>query len=150
MDSATDIKLKELQHKLTKKASDLERQLEQTKQELSAVKTTLDLLKVKGIAVDEQETADLFEPERGIMQPSDLTGLTHMQAILTIAQANGNRVRLTTAKELFLKSGITTSKKNALHIVFNVIKRSGRFKKIAAGTYELLPPEPAGLPDIEF
>jgi hypothetical protein len=34
---------------------------------------------------------------------------------------------------------VTTSEKNAMNIVYNVIKRSDRFRRESAGIYELLP-----------
>jgi hypothetical protein len=67
-----------------------------------------------------------------------LQGLTQLQALVKIAKANNNRFKLSIAKDLLLRAGVTKSPKNANNIIFNVIKRSERFKWVAHGEYELL------------
>jgi hypothetical protein len=61
-----------------------------------------------------------------------------LEALTKIAKANNNRLKLITAKDLLLRAGVTKSRKNANNIIFNVIKRSELFKRVAPGEYELV------------
>jgi hypothetical protein len=139
--------LEALKGRLEQQAQELHTQLDKVMGQLESVATTLELLKGQQ---PQQQTLPVWAPSpkpqdaaphsaiRAI-SASDLSGLTQLEAIIKIAKANNNRVRLITARDLLLAAGTTTSEKNAMNIVFNVIKRSDRFIRVAAGIYELLP-----------
>ena len=139
--------LEELKSRLEQQASSLQAQLDKVMGQLESVATTLELLKDQQ---PQQQPLPVWSPPQQpqdavppgairAISPSELSGLTQLEAIIKIAKANNNRVRLVTARDLLLKAGLTTSEKNAMNIVFNVIKRSDRFRKATPGIYELLP-----------
>lgn len=121
--------LERLKQKLEKQVRQLESELGNAQQQLVAVNTTLSLLTGKSMYVT-------FADDN--VSPNDLSGLTMQQAMEKIAQTNGNRLKLTTAKELLVRAGITKSPKNANNIIATTIKRSGMFRKVGRGEYELV------------
>ena len=52
-----------------------------------------------------------------------------------------NRVKITVARKLLVKAGRMKPTKNGYNILFTIIKRSGKFKHVAPGEYQLLPEE---------
>jgi hypothetical protein len=130
--------LENLKQRLTKQVESLNVQLAALEKQLDSVETTLVLLK--------QEQA--FGPasqQIGTIFPNELRGLTQLDAMIKIAKSNNNRIKLVTAKELLLRAGVTKSRKNANNIIFNVIKRSQRFKRISPGEYELIESDVGGI-----
>ena len=120
--------LRELKQILERRLETLRHQAAEVEKQLISVTTTLGLLQQ-----GQFETRDLFT-----VVPSDLQGLTQLQAIVKIAKANNNRITMKTAKDLLIRSGLTKTAKNANNIIFNVITRSEMFKRVAPGEYELL------------
>ena len=120
-----------LKNRLEATAKESREQTARLESELKSVIVTLDLLQRNG------HTKVPLEPE---MQTSvsDLQGLTQLQALVTIAKAKGNRIKLSYARQMLLKAGLTKSPKNATNILFNVIQKSGKFKRVASGMYELI------------
>ncbi len=121
-----------LKRRLEIQAETLAHQLSETKKQLESVSTTLELLR------QDEAAGSTFMQIMNTISVGDLRGLTQLQALVKIAKSNGNRLKLTTAKELLLRSGVTKSRKNANNIIFNVIKRSGQFRRVALGEYELI------------
>lgn len=77
----------------------------------------------------------------------EFRGLTQVQALVKIAKDNGtNRFTMKEAKKLLLEAGLVKSKKNANTILFTAIQRSEKFKRVAPGEYELIPPLLMGAP----
>jgi hypothetical protein len=107
-------------------------QLTELKRQLESVETTCKLLK------EQESGGKAFMQLAGSIFASDLKGLTQLEALTKIAKANNNRLKLITAKDLLLRAGVTKSRKNANNIIFNVIKRSELFKRVAPGEYELV------------
>ncbi len=130
--------LDDLRRRLEVEEQSLNYKLGEVRKRLDSVVTTLDLLKETRAADSE------FIKALNTVYPNDLQGLTQLDALIKIASANKNRLKLTVAKDLLLRSGVTKSKKNANNIIFNVIKRSARFKRVGSGEYELLPETIAG------
>jgi hypothetical protein len=127
------IKLKE---RLEDKATSLSNQLTQVKQQLVSVLTTLELLghKTRGVTIQREG-----ESEQGLLifPPSEIKGLTHHEALVRIARANGNRIKITDAKQVLIAAGMISTPKNAYSILSNTIGRVGQFRKVAPGEYEL-------------
>jgi hypothetical protein len=123
--------LERLKQRLEKEVRKLESQLGEATKQLFAVNTTLSLLTGKNVYVT------FTSPEANI-SPNDLSGLTMLEAMAKIARANSNRLKLTTAKDLLVRAGVTKSPKNANNIIATTIKRSGMFRKVGRGEYELV------------
>jgi len=135
----TILELEALRDRLGQQVSELRAKIDQLQKHLDSVATTLALLGQPEPAKIPQENDYIFTVPQDIVSPSDLQGLTQIEALVKIAKANNNRVRLTTARDLIVAAGLTTSHKNAMNIIFNVIKRSDKFKKASPGIYELQP-----------
>jgi hypothetical protein len=90
------------------------------------VNTTLNLLGFRGN--DEM-------PEPLIFPPEQVKGLTHHQALERIAKANHGRFKITEAIRVLVAAGMISNPKNAYSILFNTIKRVGKFKRVGPGEY---------------
>jgi len=66
-----------------------------------------------------------------------LTGMTHVEAIVAIAKANGGLVRAQDAKRLMIKAGVMRNTRNSTHMTHNAILRSGLFERVAPGEFVL-------------
>jgi len=121
-------KLSDLKHKLQAKVETLGQELEKATQQYTSVVTTLELLGHKNGDVSE---------EYMIIPPSLLKGLTQIQALERIAKANNGRFTLKVAKRLLLAANLITTPKNAPNIIYTAIQRSGKFRKVGRGEYEL-------------
>jgi hypothetical protein len=76
----------------------------------------------------------------------EFKGMTQVAALVKIARDNGtNRFKLQDAKKLLLEAGLIRSKKNASTILFTTIQRSGRFRRVAPGEYEVITKEATGI-----
>jgi hypothetical protein len=76
----------------------------------------------------------------------EFRGLTQVQALTKIAKESGtNRFKMKEAKKLLIEAGLVKSKKNANTILFTAIQRSEKFRRVAPGEYELIPPLLTGL-----
>ena len=65
--------------------------------------------------------------------------MTQVAALVKIARDNGtNRFKLQDAKKTLVDAGLIRSKKNASTILFTTIQRSGRFRRVAPGEYEVI------------
>jgi len=73
----------------------------------------------------------------------EFRGLTQVQALIKIAKDNGtNRFALRDAKKILLEAGVVRSRKNANNILYTAIQRSGKFKRVAPGEYEVVEIKP--------
>ncbi|MGO9402604.1 MAG: hypothetical protein ACLPVW_03935 [Terriglobales bacterium] len=63
---------------------------------------------------------------------------TQLLGLIAIARRNGGVLATKDAKRLLLRSGLMKQTKNASNIIYNVIKRSERFKHVGSGTYRLV------------
>jgi hypothetical protein len=124
--------VEDLKRNLRAQLDTLTVQLTELKRQLESVETTCKLLK------EQESGGKAFMQLAGSIFASDLKGLTQLEALTKIAKANNNRLKLITAKDLLLRAGVTKSRKNANNIIFNVIKRSELFKRVAPGEYELV------------
>jgi hypothetical protein len=123
--------LDNLMTELEVRVNRLRSDLREAERELQAVRTTIELLG-RG-KVDTEAQADEYLQE--------FRGMTHVAALVKLAHDNGNnRFRLAEAKKLFVAAGLINSKRNASNILSTDIKRSGIFRRVALGEYEVMPP----------
>lgn len=115
-----------LRNRLQGRFEGLQQQLREVEHQLDSVNTTLILFGNRSGASG-----------RSGVEPSALRDKTQVEALVTIAKANGNRLRTLDAKKLLLRAGKIKTPKNANNILFTAINRSGRFRKIEPGLYEL-------------
>lgn len=111
-----------LYEKLLIKRDKLKEQLEEVEQEFVAVSTTLKLMGL---------------PTPG-MSNLALAGKTHLEALIEIARANGNVLVVKTARRLMTRAGLFGNPKNASSVLFTAISRSGKFKSLSKGKWELI------------
>jgi hypothetical protein len=119
-----------LYEKLLMKRDKLKEQLIEVEKEFESVSTTLKLMGL---------------PTPGM---SNLTfvGKTHLEALVEIARANGNILVVKTARRLMTRAGLFGNPKNASSVLFTAISRSGKFKPISKGRYELIEQKDASKP----
>jgi hypothetical protein len=86
----------------------------------------------------------------GVFGASSLRGMSHRQAVITIAKHNGGIVRAQEAKRLMITAGVMRDTKNATHMVHNAIISSERFDRIGRGEYRLRVPMPMPSPTKEL
>jgi hypothetical protein len=111
-----------LYEKLQIKRDKLKEQLADVEKEFEAVSTTLKLMGL---------------PTPGMSNLS-LAGKTHLEALVEIARANGNILVVKTARRLMTRAGLFGNPKNASSVLFTAISRSGKFKPLQKGKYELV------------
>ena len=111
--------------RLTEKLAEVAKQLE-------AVDTTIGLLR-RGDEADREEVP--------LAASRDLQGMTQLEAITYMAKRNAGKIRIADVKKALIRAGLMRPTKNSYNIVFTVMKRSERFKRIGSGEYELLPEE---------
>src|SRR5438874_2703556 len=102
-----------LYEKLLEKRDKLRIQLEEVEQEFQAVATTLKLM---------------GQPIPGLVG-LDLSGKSHVEALVAIAKANGNMLVAKTAKRLMTRAGLFGNTKHANSALFTALNRSGRFRR---------------------
>jgi hypothetical protein len=66
------------------------------------------------------------------------TKRTQLRGLIAIARKNNGRLFTKKALPLLLRSGLMRRTKNGSNIIYNVIKRSGRFNHVGMGEYELI------------
>ena len=111
-----------LYEKLLIKRDKLKEQLDEVEKEFVAVSTTLKLMGL---------------PTPG-MSNLTLAGKTHLEALIEIAKANDNLLVVKTARRLMTRAGLFRNPKNASSVIFTAISRSGKFKPLSKGKYELI------------
>jgi hypothetical protein len=111
-----------LYEKLQIKRDKLKEQLDEVEKEFEAVSTTLKLMGM---------------PTPGMSNLS-LAGKTHLEALIDIAKANGNVLIVKAARRLMTRAGLFKNPKNASSVLFTAISRSGKFKQLSKGKYELI------------
>ena len=122
--------LESLKQGLGEQAAKLRGELRTIEERLAAVTTTLQLLKGKGRVPTASVPADPYLRE--------FKGLTQVEGLIKIAKDSGtNRFKLREARETLVDAGLVKSKKNANTILFTAIHRSGKFKRVAPGEYEV-------------
>jgi hypothetical protein len=110
-------------------------------EKLAEVTKNLDALHTAKLLLAGGSTSKEAEPISTISS-RELQGKTHLQALEYIAQHSENRLRISVAKALMANAGLFKgSPKNHYNILFTIITRSGRYKRVRPGEYELLPPE---------
>ncbi len=115
-----------LKQRLEEKYESLTKQCEEVEKQLVSVATTLDLLGYRG---------ENKPPEALIFPPEQVKGLTHHQALERIAKANHGHFKMTDAIRVLVAAGLISNPKNAYSILFNTIKRVGKFKRLGPGVY---------------
>lgn len=92
-----------------------------------------------------QLVLSLLREQRGLpAHPGDplverVRGMTHMQALITIADANDGVVRVREAKRILLQSGLKKNPKTAAQGITSALVRSDRFEHTGKGEYTLTP-----------
>lgn len=107
---------------LAEKRDKLRIELEEVEQKFEAVATTLKLM---------------GQPIPGVAS-LDLTGKSVVEALVAIARANGNVLVAKTAKRLMTRAGLFSNTKHASSALFTAINRSGKFRRMYPGKYELI------------
>ncbi len=112
--------------------SQMQTELADLRRAIEAVGTTLSLYQQKvDIPISERmQTMETIVDE--------LRGMTHLDALKLIAVRGGGRFRLTYARDLMDKAGLLKNPKNALGSMSTTMDRSGLFKRVSRGEYELL------------
>jgi hypothetical protein len=123
---ATFAELLRLKQRLEEKYEFLTKQCEEVEKQLLSVTTTLDLLGYRG---EDKPREELIFP------PEQVKGLTHHQALERIAKANQGRFKMTEAIRVLVAARLISNPKNAYSILFNTIKRVGKFKRVGPGEY---------------
>lgn len=113
--------LQKLKQRLEEKAQSLARQAAEVEHQLKSVTTTLELL---GYSSSTNGTQEDF-----IYPPAQVKGLTHHQALERIAKANGGHFKLKDAVRVLVAGRLISNPKNGYNILFNTMKRIGKFKK---------------------
>lgn len=108
-----------------------ERVLEETKGNIQVVQKALELLRERYGIPEEQ-------PERKTDLAS-LRGMTLLKALITVAEANHDRVKVNETKRMFLEAGVMGNPKTAYQRITSTLIRSNRFEWAAPGEYRLLP-----------
>jgi hypothetical protein len=127
--------LEQIQSDLTKQAELLRAHLKSVEGKLAAVIVAIEVWKNNGATTK-------TEPNPRVKA---LRGLTQVQALTKIAkESSDNRFRISEVKALLLEAGVVNSKKNATNILYTTILRSGKFKHVGPGEYELLPEQLTG------
>jgi hypothetical protein len=124
--------LTELRDRLQSQKTKLAQRLLEVDEKLKAVTLTLSLLN----RTEERET------ESDIVSPRELQGMTQLEAMVHIARANKNRIKIIDAKKLLTKAGVMKLTKNSYGVLYTVINRSGKFEHCGPGEYELIPDNP--------
>src|SRR3972149_2330461 len=108
-----------------------ERALEETKLNIQAVQKALELLREKyGIPDEQRERKSELE---------NLRGLTLLKALVPVAEANHNMVRVNETKRMFLEAGVMGNPKTAYQRITSALIRSNRFEWASPGVYALVP-----------
>ena len=102
-----------------------------------------DLKNVAGTIALLKRNLRATNPENVDGQSLNLRGMTHKDAVVAIAKANGGVVRAQDAKRLMIKWGVMKATKNATNMTHNVILRSDLFDRIGPGEYRLRPTDRA-------
>jgi len=110
-----------LYEKLQIKRDKLKEQLVEVEKEFEAISTTLKLLGM---------------PTPG-MSNIDLSGKTHIDALIAIANANNGLLVVKTARRLMTRANLFKNPKNASSVLFTAISRSGKFQSEGKGKYKL-------------
>ncbi len=121
-----------LLHDLDRKKQQIEaeysRKLEVLNKQIEAVNTTVQLLK---------QRADSPESELSDIEVPNVSGMKQVEAVAAIAQRNNGHVKVKEAVRILKAADILKAKK-AWGALYSVIQRSGRFKKVAPGEFELV------------
>lgn len=124
-----------LYEKLLSRRDKLREQLVEVEKEFEAVSTTLKLMG--------QPTPGLYN--------LDLSGKTHLEALIAIAKANDNILIVKTARRLMGRAGLFKTAKNASSILFTAINRDSRFSRLEPGKYQFVEqkeaPKSASIPE---
>ena len=114
--------------RLHNKKSEIETQLLSLEAQISAVETTLKLMR-------EERGPDLSQMNSSFI--SELHTKSLIDALITIAQKSENRLIVKEAKRLLIQAELINNAKNALSILYTTISRSGKFEKIKPGEYRI-------------
>ena len=122
--------LRQLQNTLKAREAELRKDLGVLLEDLNAVNRTMSLMRQQ-LNLPMPLTSPAVDPKK-------LEGKTYLAAIITIAKANNNRVKVLEAKDLLIKAGIAKNPKTAYQQITGTILRSGQFGHPGPGEYELV------------
>jgi len=121
--------LTNLTNKLRNQRAIIQKQISELDEQIRAVEHTMHLLNLDGKAsVTNFDNSIIFE----------LHGKTYLGALEYIASKNNNIIKVTDAKRLMVQAGLIKNAKNALSMLYTIIARSEKFKKISPGEYKLI------------
>ena len=126
-----DVTLNELSTliaQLHNEREEVESRLAEVDEQLRAVEITMRLCRKNG----------LHEPDAYKSLASELKGKKQLEALVLIASRSGDSFKVVDAKRLMLEAGLIKRPKNALSMLYTLISRSGRFKRVAPGEYRLI------------
>lgn len=132
-------RLVSLRDELEERHRAIRKEAEEVASNLEAVSKTLALL--DSDKPDDGEGEEESSNEARIDLTS-LHGLTQIEALVKIAQHKGGRLLLADARRILIQAGMIKTPKNAGPIIFNVIQRSDRFRRVETGLYELKSDKP--------
>lgn len=127
-------RLVSLRDKLEERHRAVRKEAEEVASNLEAVSKTLALLDSDKPEEEENEGESQDEARVDL---TSLRGLTQIEALVKIAQHRGGKFLLSDAKRILVQAGMIKTPKNAGPIIFNVIQRSDRFRRVESGVYEL-------------
>jgi hypothetical protein len=122
--------LEALEKSLKEKLERLRKPYVQAEDDLKNVLGTIAILK-RSLRPTSSENFD------GTIQSVNLRGMTHKDAVVAIAKANGGVVVAQDAKRMMIKAGVMSATKNATNMTHNVIIKSELFDRIGPGEFRL-------------
>jgi hypothetical protein len=126
------VELLEIRDKLKTKFENHKRLMEQAQTDLQAIERSLQLLNG-----DETMSGDAYP----ILPPSELHGLTQLDALKKIARAGNGEFYVRDAKRLFVAAGLVDNIKNVANTIYALTERSDCFFRVKRGKYKLEEPE---------
>jgi hypothetical protein len=115
---------------------ELEKQLDEKRDQLRSVAVTVGLM----------TNAPPAPPAHSNISAASLHGLSQRDALIRIAAANKGLLITRAAKSLMLRAGLIKNAKNASPIIFNIIAKSGLFERIGPGEYQMSLPKMEQIP----
>jgi hypothetical protein len=113
-------------------------------QEIEHISSTISSLQ-QGSTINEQQIRT-----GGPSLLARLAGMSQTQGLVAIARANNGVIKAQEAKRILIEAGRMTKTKNSTSAIHTLINRSGRFERIAPGTYRLKENKPTESDDRLF
>ena len=139
--------LKMTEERLRRKIEEMKGPLAQAEEDLRSIVGTIAFYERNQHVPNTIAAAVTMDIRVGVFSAANLRGMTHKQAVVSIAKHNGGTIRAQEAKRLMIQAGIMRETKNSTRMVHNAIISTGRFDRIAPGEFRLrVPAPPSGTP----